>query len=210
MTTIHLRLGFLLGALLLVGPLHAALEPQELRAMLEKIQQNETWGEAVLEGGKIRPIKVQELGQDSVAVREVFGPFHERNKIYALTEFQSLRELGEFRIPLRRAPYREPKSMTVAIALEAIIPGGGYLYVGEAKQGMILLALGGIATTTALITKKDGAAGWVPISAWIKLASLTHLVDEVKAQNRRGGNLTLGLLPGEVRPLPALSMQYRF
>ena len=206
----YLRRGVLLGLFLFVGPVHAVLEPEELRALLEKIQQNETWGEAVLEGGKIRPIKVRELGQDSVAVREVFGPFQERDEVYALGQIQSLRELGEYRIPLRQAPYREPRSMAVALVLETVVPGGGYFYVGEAKQGMILLALGGIATATALVTKEDGAAGWAPISAWIKLASMTQLVYEVKAQNRRGGDVSLGFIQGEKKPLPALSLQYRF
>ncbi len=203
-------LGFLLGALLLAAPLQAELEPEELRAMLQQMQEEGTWGEAVLEGGRIRPLKVSELRQDSVAVREVFGPFQERDEVYALSQFQALRQLGEHRIPLRRAPYRESKSMTLALILEAVVPGGGYLYVGEPRQGMILLALGGIAVGAALTTKEDGAAGWAPISAWIKLASMTQLVDEVRAQNHTGGDLSLGLMMGEERPVPALQVQYKF
>ena len=33
------------------------------------------------------------------------------------------------------------------------------------------------------LTGKDGAAGWVPIGAWTKLASLLHLRDQVRAIN---------------------------
>ena len=53
--------------------------------------------------------------------------------------------------------------MLSALALEAVVPGAGYLYVGETKQALALWALTGVAVTTAVATGEDGAAGWAPL-----------------------------------------------
>jgi len=188
---------------LLPGMAQASMEAAELRGMLERLQGQALWGEAVLTGGQIRSIQVDSLKTDSVAVREVIGPLQERSAVYALSDFASLRELGERRIPLRRALYQPRKSTVGALLLEAAIPGSGYFYIGEARQGLILVGLAAAAVGTGIATGEDGAAGWVPISAWIKVASLLNLRDETRAMNQAaeegdgGGNGNPLHLPGQ-------------
>jgi hypothetical protein len=176
----------------------AAMEAAELKELLSRLHEQKLWGEAVLADGRLRPIQVEALTEDSVAVREVVGALQERKATYALADIESLRELGELRIPQRRALYGQRKSMTMALVLETLVPGAGYLYVGETRQGLALLGLAGAAAGTAVATGKDGAAGWVPISAWIKVASLFNLGDQVRAINASSGRTELGLgfLPG--------------
>jgi len=164
----------------------AEMERGELKALLARLQSEQTWGEAVLTGGRVRQIRVDSLGRDSVFVREVSGPLFERAAGYALREFDSLRELGAHRIPLRNAPRREERSLWKALALETVLPGGGYFYIGEKETGAALIGLAAAAVGTGIATGKDGAAGWVPISAWVKIASLFNLRDEVRALNRSG------------------------
>ena len=246
---------------LLPGMAQASMEADELRDMLEQMQGQALWGEAVLAGGQVRSIQVVSLASDSVAVREVIGPLQERPAMYALSDFTSLRELGERRIPLRRALYQPRKSTVGALGLEVLpilagaglvladhfseissvsnIPrigfsvgltsGLGYLYIGEFHQGFMLMGVSTIAVTTAIATGEDGAAGWVPISAWIKVASLLHLRDEVQAMNHaadeaeRGGNsrlsqgldrfqrdLRVGGLPGQQGMVPAVQVRVVF
>lgn len=214
---------------LLPGMAQASMEAGELRGMLERLQGQALWGEAVLAGGQIRSIQVDSLGSDSVAVREVIGPLQERPAVYALSDFTSLRELGEHRIPLRRALYQPRRSTVGALLLEAVIPGAGYFYIGEEMQGLILVGLAAAAVGTGIATGENGAAGWVPISAWIKVASLLNLRDEVRAMNQaveeggRGGNgspshrpgqyqreLRIGGLPGQRGMVPAVQVQIVF
>ena len=209
---------FALGGVLTVlvalngaGPVGAATNVDQVRGKLVQLQENDLWGEAVLEGGRIRSIKVDSLSSDSVAVNEVLGALQRRPAVYALAEIRSLRELGAQRIPLRRAPYRASKSMIAALGLELLIPGGGYFYMGESRQGFALLGFSAAAVATGFATKKDGVAGWAPIATWIKIASLFHLYDEVKALNtfcREGVAVGLGSTPDAAGPALQLSWSF--
>lgn len=198
--------------LLLPGIAQAAMDAVELRGMLEQLRKSELWGEAVLSEGRIRAIQVDSLRSDSVAVREVVGALHERRVVYALSEFNSLRELGEHRIPLRRALYRGNKSMLSALALETLIPGGGYFYVGETGKGLALVGMAAVVVGTAVASGQDGAAGWAPIAVWIKAASLLNLRDQVRAINgsEQSARLAVGAILEGKGLAPALRVQISF
>jgi len=156
------------------------MDPEQLRQGLERLRAEKLWGEVVLEGGITRDIRVDSVAGDTVAVREVLGALQERRAAYPLSQIRSLRELGAQRIPLRRAPYVSPRSLSLALGLEALVPGGGYFYIGQSRQGLVLLALAGAMVGTGIATGKDGAAGWAPLAAWLKLASLVNLHAEVR------------------------------
>ena len=233
-------LGLVLGALVALqaaAPAGAAGNADKVRDKLGKLQEDGLWGEAVLEGGRIRSIKVDSLSSDSVAVREVLGPLQERPAVYALSEIRSLRELGPHRIPLRRAPYRGQKSMITAMALEilpvagglgyyyldesgrdlvllgsVIAPSGlGYFYVGESRQGLALMGFAAAMTATGIVTKKAGVAAWAPLGAWIKLGSLLHLHDEIRAMNTdRQEGVVVGVGPGLESVHPTLHLSWSF
>ena len=202
-----------LSAVLLLfcaGQLRAEVE--DLREILGQLQEGELWSEAVFEGGRVRSMKVEEIKGDSVAVTEVLGPLQRQRATYALADFESLRELGPQRIQSRHAVYRSSKSMLSALALEAVVPGAGYLYVGETKQALALWALTGVAVATAVATGEDGAAGLAPLSAWIKVASLFQLRDTVQAINSNGMDMDveLGMLDGQQSTVPALRLRMAF
>jgi hypothetical protein len=93
-----------------------------------------------------------------------------------------------------------------------LVPGGGYLYIGETKQALALWALTGVAVGTAIATGEDGAAGWAPLSAWIKVASLFHLRDKVQAINGQGVDMgiELGAINGQQSTVPALRIRALF
>ena len=148
---------------------------------LDHLQRGDLWGEAVLQGDKVRSIKVDSMTVDSVAVIEVLGPLQRRLARYAITDIRSVRELGVHRIPRQRAPFIEPKSTLLALTIEAGIPGGGYLYTGQSKMGMTLFGISGLLVGTALATDTDAVAGWLPLAVWLKLASMVHLYDESAA-----------------------------
>lgn len=199
----------------------AAVGIDGLNAELERLQTNGLWAEATLADGRIRPIFVESLSGDSVTVREVIGPLQERQAVYALSELSDLRELGVHRVPLRRALYQPQKSTVSALVLEAVIPGAGYLYIGETRQGLALIGLAAAAVGTGVATGEDGAAGWVPISTWIKIASLFHLRDQVRAMNQaaadrkglaRGSlpDIEIGMLQAARGAVPALRLRTTF
>jgi hypothetical protein len=71
----------------------------------------------------------------------------------------------------------------VALGLELVIPGAGFFYLGESRQGYAMLAMSVAAVATAVGTGPDGAAGWVPMAAWVKVASLAQVRDEARARN---------------------------
>ena len=201
----------ILVALYAAGPLSAATKVDQVRDKLVRLQENDLWGEAMLAGGQIRSIKVDSLSSDSVAVNEVLGALQRHAAVYALADIRSLRELGVHRIPLRRAPYRSPKSMIAALGLEILVPGGGYFYLGESRQGLALLGFASAAVATAFATRKDGIAGWAPIVTWVKIASLLHLGDEVDALNRSyQEGVALGLGPTPDAAGPALQLGWSF
>jgi len=199
----------------------AAVDTDSLNAELERLQANGLWAEATLADGRIRPIWVESLSADSVTVREVIGPLQERQAVYGLSELSDLRELGEHRVPLRRALYQPRKSMLSALVMETVIPGAGYLYVGEMRQGLVLMGLAAVVVGTGIATGEDGAAGWAPIATWVKIASLFHLRDQVRAMNGgangRDGlarkilpNLEVGMLGGTRGAVPALRLRTTF
>ncbi len=190
----------------------AEMDPDKVRDLLEKIQGDQAWGEAVFANGQVRSFRVGEVLQDSVEVIEVIGALQERRGAYALGEFRSLRELGKHRIQPRRAAYQEKKSGLVAFLLEAAVPGAGYFYIGENKQGLALLGLAAAAVGTAVATGESTAAGWVPFSVWIKISSLTNLRDQVRAINQSSlrSRVELGILEGRQTPVPALRLNMSF
>lgn len=166
----------------------AAESDLQLRSTLEKLRDQDLWGEAVLDQGRVRQIRVHSITGDTVSVREVVGPFQEKGATYVLEEFQTVRELGEFRISPGRSMYKPEKSLVAGLLIELAVPGGGYYYAGENKQALVLVLISAAATVTAIQTGQDGAAGWVPVMAWTKVASLLHLADEIGASNASHGH----------------------
>ncbi len=219
--------------LLATGGAEATMETEQVRGLLEKMQAEEAWGEAVFTDGRVRSLRVEEIEADSVAVVEVVGALQEREAAYALAEFRSLRTLGTHRIQSRRAAFQQSKSGLLAFLLEvtplAVGPGyyfssyedprwlalmwlggPGYFYIGEHKQGLALMGLMTAAMGTAILTGEEGAAGWVPLAAWIKIASLFHLRDQVQTINKLAKNVELGALPGRESTVPALRLKLSF
>ena len=190
----------------------AAMEVEQVRELLQKLQDDEVWGEAVFADGRVRSFLVVAQAEESVEVVEVVGALQERPATYGLNDFRSLRELGEYRIQPRRAAFQPQKSALVAYVLEAVVPGAGYFYIGQNKQGLALLGLTALAAGTAFATGEDGAAGWVPISVWIKISSLTNLRDQVSAINASGmqASMELGALQGREDRVPALRLNLVF
>jgi TM2 domain-containing membrane protein YozV len=190
----------------------AAMEVEQVRELLQKLQDDEVWGEAVFADGRVRSFRVVAQAEESVEVVEVVGALQERPATYGLNDFRSLRELGEYRIQPRRAAFQPQKSALVAYVLEAVVPGAGYFYIGQNKQGLALLGLTALAAVTAFATGEDGAAGWVPISVWIKISSLTNLRDQVSAINASGmqASMELGALQGREDTVPALRLNLVF
>ena len=196
--------------LLVVRGAEATMETEEVRSLLQEMQAEKAWGEAVFTDGRVRSLRVEEIAADSVAVVEVVGALQERQAAYSLAEISSLRSLGEYRIQSRRAGYQQSKSGLLAFLLELPVPGAGYFYIGEHKQGLALMGLTVTAVGTAVLTGADTAAGWVPLSAWIKIASLAHLRDQVQSINKLAENVELGVLPGREAVVPALRLKLDF
>lgn len=192
-------IGMLAGLLLMPLVLWAgeAMDAAQLRAGLERLHHQGWWGEMELAGGSTREVKVDSVAGDTVVVREILGALMEHPAVYTLSQIRSLRELGPQRIPLRRAVYSAPRSRPLALGLEVLVPGGGYFYAGQPRQGLVLLALAGVVVGAGLATGKSGAAGWVPLAAWVKVASLVNLNAELKGINTAAENRQqAGLLPG--------------
>ena len=196
--------------LLVVRGAEATMETEEVRSLLQEMQAEAAWGEAVFADGRVRSLRVEEIAADSVAVVEVVGALQEREAAYSLAEISSLRSLGEYRIQSRRAAFQQPKSGLLAFLLELPVPGAGYFYIGEHKQGLALMGLTVTAVGTAVLTGADTAAGWVPLSAWIKIASLAHLRDQVQSINKLATSVELGALPGREAAVPALRLKLDF
>ena len=191
---------WILAVLLLPLTLWAgeAMDAAQLRAGLERLHGQGWWGELELADGLTREVRVDSVAGDTVAVREILGALMEHPAVYAFSQIRSLRELGPQRIPLRRAAYTVSRSLPLALGLEVVVPGGGYFYTGQTRQGLVLLALTGAVVGTGIATGKSGAAGWVPLAAWIKVASLVNLHAEVRgintaAENRQQAGLTPGV-----------------
>ena len=196
--------------LMLVRGAEAVMETEQVRSLLQQMQAEEAWGEVVLTDGRVRSLRVEAIEADSVAVVEVVGALQEREAAYSLADIRSLRTLGTHRIQVRRAAYQRPKSGLLAFLLELPVPGAGYFYIGEHKQGLALMGLTVTAVGTAILTGGETAAGWVPLSAWVKIASLAHLRDQVQSINKVATNVELGTLPGREAAVPALRLKLSF
>lgn len=192
------------ASLVVAGWAASAGASAEVHQTLEQLQEGNSWGEARLRIGVVRPLRVLGLSADSVYVREVIGALHERPATYALSEIESIRVLGSYRIPGNPAPYQGPKSTWKAMGLELVIPGAGFLYIGQARQAWSLLAFTGAAVATGVLTGEDGAAGWVPMALWAKAAALAQVRDEVGAMNASHGSNMARRRPPTRRP--ALSL----
>ena len=201
--------GFLLLA---VGGIGAQEASSEIRSKLELLQADRLWAEAVLADGRLRSMKVESVGSDSAHVTEIYGALQRRSATYALADMQSVRTLGDHRIQTRSAAISVDKSMLSALALEAVVPGAGYLYVGEMRQALALWGLTGIAVGTAIASGEDGAAGWAPLSAWIKIASLYQLRDKIRAMNDRSmvWDIEVGAVAGRRGHVPSLGVRVVF
>lgn len=180
----------------------------DVPATLQHLQDNELWGEITLVSGSIRQIQVQSLQGDAVEVRQVIGALHVRPARYALTDIRSARELGVHRIPERMAPYRRPRSTTVALGLELVLPGAGYFYAGDMRRGYTILGFAAIVAGTAITTGSDGAAGWLPFAAWVKVASLMQLRDQVGADNAVWRERSEGLASSSGLRMPLLGLRF--
>ena len=178
--------GTVLGLVLSVS----ALEAADVETTLCHLRAGELWGEITLNSGGVRQIQVRSLSQDTVAVREVIGALHVRSAIYPMTQIRTAREIGEHRIPQRTAPFRKSRSTRVALGLDLILPGAGFFYAGDSRQGYTMLGFAALVVGTAIATGHDGAAGWVPIAAWARLASLAHLRDTIHAENAAYKSMT--------------------
>ena len=201
--------GFLLFA---VGEIEAQEGSGEIRSKLEHLQADSLWAEAVLTDGRLRSIQVESVGSDSAHVTEIYGALQRRSATYALADMRSVRTLGDHRIQTRSAAISVDKSMLSALALETVVPGAGYVYIGEMRQALALLGLTGIAVGTAIASGEDGAAGWAPLSAWIKIASLYQLRDKVRAMNGQSmvWDIEAGAVAGRRGHVPSLGVRVAF
>jgi hypothetical protein len=155
----------------------------ELGDLANQLQVSATWGEAVLVDGAVKTFKVEAVAEDSVWVQEIFGALQTRPARYAWGQLHSMRDLGPNRLASRRAVFGVKKSLSMAMGMEAVVPGLGYLYAGQGKMALAMWGVTGAAVATAILTGEDGAAGWVPLAVWIKWASLGNLYDDVGAMN---------------------------
>lgn len=180
----------------------------DVPATLQHLQDNNLWGEITLVSGGIRQIQVESLQGDAVDVRQVIGALHVRQAQYALSDIRSAREIGVHRIPQRMAPYRRPRSTSVALGMELIIPGAGFFYAGDTRGGYTILGFAAIVAATAATTGSDGAAGWLPFAAWVKVASLMQLRDQVGADNAAWRERADGLAQTSGVRFPLLGLRF--
>ena len=201
--------GFLLFA---VGGIEAQEGSSEIRSKFEQLQADSLWAEAVLVDGRLRSLRVESVGSDSTHVTEIYGALQRRSAVYALADIRSVRTLGDHRIQARSAIVTVDKSAVSALALETVVPGVGYMYIGEMRQAVALWGLTGIAVGTAIATGEDGAAGWAPLSAWIKIASLYQLRDKIRAMNDRSmvWDIEAGAAAGKRGRVPSLGVRVVF
>jgi hypothetical protein len=141
-------------------------------------------------------------------VREVIGALHVRPAVYRVADIRSAREIGVRRIPQRTAPYRASRSTPLALGLEVVIPGAGFFYAGDARQGYTMLGFTALVVGTAITTGKDGAAGWLPFAAWTRLASLAHLRDQVNADNAAYKDRARGVASASGLRLPLIALRF--
>ena len=160
-----------------------AASNKNIVTILKNLETGEQWGEAVFKDGKVREIRVKEVSKDSVIVVEIYGALQKKHVSYNIMDFESIRVLGKQRIQIRSTQLNVPKSKVFALGSEIIIPGTGYLYLGDKQQALSLFTFTGVALTTALLTGEDATPGWFPLLSWVKLASLFQLNDKINAIN---------------------------
>ncbi|MDA0336256.1 MAG: hypothetical protein O2782_13910 [bacterium] len=180
----------------------------DVPATLRHLHEGSLWGEITLESGRIRQIQVESLTDDRVAVREVVGALQVRAAEYPLSQIRSAREIGVHRIPQRTAPYRGRRSAKVALGLEVLVPGAGFFYAGDARQGYTMMGFAAVVAGTAIATGRDGAAGWLPLAAWIKVASLAQVRDQVGANNAASKDRASGMARLDGLRVPLLAVRF--
>ncbi|MEE3234103.1 MAG: hypothetical protein VX294_08065 [Candidatus Latescibacterota bacterium] len=173
--------------------LHAEEFSPPMLPILKKLESEGLWGEAVLNNGKTRQIRVENVTNDSVEVIEVYGALQRRIVSYSVGGFKSIRVLGNQRIQLRSTLIGNSKSKTFALGSEMIFPGAGYLYLGDKKQALSLFTFTGVALMTAVLTGEDATAGWLPLLSWVKIASMFQLNDKINAMNKNSIQWDAGL-----------------
>jgi len=175
---------------------------------LRHLHESSLWGEITLESGRIRQIQVKSLSDDVIEVREVIGALQVRDAQYSVAQIRSAREIGVHRIPQRIAPYHGKRSTRLAVGLELLIPGAGFFYAGDARQGYTMLGFAAIVAGTAVATGKDGAAGWLPFAGWAKLASLAQVRDQVAANNGAHKDRAGGMTFAQGLRLPLVALRF--
>ena len=174
----------------------ASIDAKELLSpivpVLKKLENEKQWGEAIFNDGKVREIRVEEVSKDSVVVVEIYGALQQKNVSYNILDLKSIRLLGKQRIQLRSTLSNVTKSKFFALGSEIIIPGAGYLYLGDKQQALSLFTFTSVALTTALLTGDDATAGWLPLLSWVKIASMFQLNDKINAINTNSIELDVG------------------
>ena len=171
------------------------LAAADVTAELDSLRIRGEWGELALTNGLVRQVQVDTIEGQQVMLQEVIGALHMRPATYALSDVRSVRPLGPRRIQARMAARPSAPSLPLTLGLELIIPGAGYFHAGEGDQGWRILLASLAIGATAVTMGENGAAVWIPLGTWLKLYSLHHLADEVRAsqaqQARRSRLLSL-------------------
>lgn len=153
----------------------------DVMAELDSLRSRGEWGELSLTNGLVRQVQVDTIEGQQVMLQEVIGALHMRPATYALSDVQSVRPLGPRRIQSRMAARPSAPSLPLALGLEVLIPGAGFFHAGEGDQGWRILLASLALGATAVSMGENGAAAWMPLGTWLKLYSLHHLADEVRA-----------------------------
>ncbi|MBT4096611.1 MAG: hypothetical protein HOM68_26555 [Gemmatimonadetes bacterium] len=181
----------------------------DVAADLDSLNTQDSWGEISFQNGKLRQVKVEAVDAEFVTLLEVVGALQIRPARYPLSEIRSVRHLGPRRIKPRMSPSRGRPSAPIALGLELLIPGAGYLYSGNTNQGWRVLlasaALGGVAMSSG----ENSAAAWMPLGVWLKLYSLHHLADEISATRAIQGRRSR-LMARNDSTSPIFGVRWRF
>ncbi|MBT3344470.1 MAG: hypothetical protein HN712_21205 [Gemmatimonadetes bacterium] len=170
----------------------------DVAAELDSLRVQASWGELAFGNGQIRQVKVDAVEDGQVMLTEVIGALHVRPATYSLNEVQSVRVLGPRRIQPRMSPRQGATSLPLVLGMELLIPGAGYFQMGEGGKGLRILLASAALGATAMASGEDTAAAWIPLGVWLKLYSLGHLADEVRAdqalQDARTRRLSASLM----------------
>jgi hypothetical protein len=181
----------------------------DVAADLDSLNAQDRWGEIVFQSGKLRHAKVEAVDAEYVTLLEVVGALQVRPARYPLAEVRSVRHLGPRRIRPRMSPSRSTPSAPIALGLELLIPGAGYLYSGDTNQGWRVLLASAALGAVALSSGENSAAAWMPLGVWLKLYSLHHLADEISATRAIQGRRSR-LMARHDATSPILGLRWRF